>query len=418
MISRRKFMTATSVGLVGASRAFIAAGDESPAAAGTRGAAKSVAAVVTVYRPGSHAEAILGKILTGWEHDGGPGPALTLASMYVDQFPRNDLARGISNQYKIPIFDTIAGALTLERNAIAVDGVLIIGEHGDYPMNDLGQRLYPRRRFFEEVSNSFAAHKRVVPVFNDKHLGPVWDDAKWMYDRAGEMKIPLMAGSSLPVSYRSPLVEVPLGSPVESAVGVGYGELDKYGIHALECYQALVERRAGAETGVKWVQCLQGPEAWTAVHERMVNKDVLDAALAIVPKTAHADVYRDDGATLFLFEYCDGLQGAVLMLPSISRSAVGLRIRGKETVLATSFEERSDPHYPHFAYLLKAIETMVHTGRPTYPVERTLLSGGILDRVLRSRARGGPQIWTPELAIAYQPVAYPHAPNPDLNSRE
>ncbi|MCH2115988.1 MAG: hypothetical protein MK171_13905, partial [Pirellulales bacterium] len=52
---------------------------------------KSVAAVLTVYAKGLHADVMIGKILEGWEQNGGPGPALKLASMYVDQFPAHDL---------------------------------------------------------------------------------------------------------------------------------------------------------------------------------------------------------------------------------------------------------------------------------------------------------------------------------------
>jgi hypothetical protein len=376
--------------------------------------AKPVAAVITVYRPGSHADVLIGKILEGWKQDGGAGPALKLASMYVDQFPEEDLARRMSRKHGVPLFDSIEKALTAGTDRIAVEGVISIGEHGDYPWNDKEQHLYPRRRFFEEITAAFEKYGKVVPVFSDKHLGPAWSDAQWMYDRARKLKVPFMAGSSLPVSFRSPAIDVPMNCELEAAVGIGYDGLDIYGSHALDCYQCLVEHRRGAEKGVKWVQFLQGEAVWKAVADGLVPESLLDAALAIIPKVDGADPRKDEQATLFLFEHTDGFRGAQFMLQSVSRTAAAVQIKGQPKPLATSFEERPEPHYPHFAYLLKAIETMIHTGRPAYPVERVLLTSGILDRVLTSRAEGGKRLETPELAISYRPVDYPHAPDPDL----
>src|SRR5437899_2870242 len=133
-------------------------------------AKKKVAAIVTEYRRHSHADVIVGKILEGFNYDRGAGPELEVLSMYVDQFPERDMSRALAVKYGFTIYDSIAAALTRGGAELAVDGVLCIGEHGKYPENARGQILHPRRRFFEEVTATFARGQRAVPVFNDKHL--------------------------------------------------------------------------------------------------------------------------------------------------------------------------------------------------------------------------------------------------------
>ena len=379
---------------------------------------RKVAVAASVYHAGSHADVIVGKILEGWRQDGGAGPALQLASLYVEQFPEGDIGRAMARKHGVPLFDTIEQAVTVGGKGIPVDGVISIAEHGDYPYNERGQHLYPRRRFFKEITDTFRKYDTVVPVFSDKHLGPTWEDASWMYQRAREMKIPFMAGSSLPVSYRKPDIPVPMGSSLEAAVGIGYDGLDIYGAHALDSYQCIVERRRSAEVGVEWVQYFEGPAVRKAVTEGLVPRDVFEAALAVLPRVKGNVPYRlAPREALFLFRYRDGFQGIQFMLQSVNRTAVAVKFRGAQKAAAMQFEEREEPAHPHFAYLLKGIEQMIHTGQPGYPVERTLLSSGILDRAILSRAKGGKRLMTPELAISYQPVDYPYAPDPALNAR-
>ncbi len=380
---------------------------------------KRVAGILTWYIEGSHADVLIGKVLEGWAYDGGPGPNLELASLYVDQFPDRDMAREMARRHGFPIYDRIEDALTLGTQSIAVDGVLSVGEHGDYPWNEKEQHLYPRRRFFSEIADTLERHKQVVPVFNDKHLGPVWEDARWMYQRAQSLGIPFMAGSSLPVSFRDPDLSIPLETPLQAAVGVGYSGLDIYGIHTLEVYQSLVERRRGSESGVKTVQWLDAKTMWNRVEDGTVSEALLQAAIQATPNAGPAVNLREldgPGVGLFLFEYVDGFQGAVFMLPGyLSGCGIALQLADQAQLLATRIEERRTPHYPHFAYLLKAIESFIEEGSPPYPVERTLLTSGILDRVLTSRFQGGAPLETPELHIAYQATDYPHAPHPPLS---
>src|SRR5262245_30856618 len=183
----------------------------------------SVAAVVTEYRPWSHADVICGRFIQGHKLDISPHwTRVPIRTMYVDQFPPTDLSRALAKQYGFQIVPSIREAILNDKGKLAVDGVLLIGEHGQYPANDRGQRLYPRRRFFEETVAAFEAAGEVAPVFNDKHLAARWEDGKWMYEKAKAMGIPFMAGSSLPLTWRRPQLEIALGTPMTEGLSVGY----------------------------------------------------------------------------------------------------------------------------------------------------------------------------------------------------
>lgn len=378
---------------------------------------KRVAAIASIYFKGSHADVILGKIMDGWRQDGGPGPALELASVYVEQIGKDDRSIEICDRHNVPMYDNIYDTVTCGTDGVPVDGIISIGEHGDYPWNDRGQHLYPRRRFFEELTDALEHHNIRIPVFSDKHLGPVWEDARWMYERAVQLRLPFMAGSSLPVSFRKPNIAIPMDSQIESAVGIGYDGLDIYASHALDSLQSIIERRKGARTGVKWVQFYEGDDVERVLQSGIVDQDLYAAALAAVPRVSrNLDPRLAPPKSLILFKCEDGFIGAQFMLQSVIRTSVAVRLKGNPKPLAMQFEERPEPRHPHFAYLTKAIERMIHTGRPSYPVERTYLTSGILDRAISSWKSNGKRLYTPELAIQYKPVDYPHAPFPDLNS--
>ena len=76
--------------------------------------------------------------------------------MFIDQPGTSQFGRELCARHGVPVVDTIEEALTLGGRSIAVDGVLSLGEHGDYPLNAIGQQLYPRRRFLEEITAAFA----------------------------------------------------------------------------------------------------------------------------------------------------------------------------------------------------------------------------------------------------------------------
>lgn len=371
-----------------------------------------VAAVVTEYRETSHADVIVGKILNGYDQQGGFGPALKLVSLYTDQVPDADLSRDLAKKHGFRIASSIDDALTLGTDQLQVAGVLSIGEHGNYPSTpDTAQVMYPRRRFFEGIAECFQRVKKVVPVFNDKHLAYRWSDAKFMYDTAREMKIPFMAGSSLPVAWRRPGLALPMGCEIEQVLVIGYGGLESYGFHALETLQCMVERRRGGETGVRAVSVLQGEAIERARQEATWSESLFAAALKTMPGSPAPDLKRlDKSAAFFQLEYRDGLRATVAMANGLSSQfGFAAKLKGRVEPVATWFELEEGKPYGHFAHLTRAIETMIHSGKPAYPVERTLLTTGVLDALMHSVIEQGRSRDTPELAIDYQAVEWPFA---------
>jgi hypothetical protein len=368
---------------------------------------KKVAAIVTTYHRYSHADNIVTRFMEGYSIVGESyPPPCRVASLYIEQTPDTDIGRPLAKQWHIPLVKTIAEALTLGGNELAVDGVLLIAEHGNYPLTPKGQKLYPRRRFFEEVLKVFRASKRSVPVFNDKHLAYNWADAKWMYDKSKELGFPMMAGSSVPVTRRRPALAPEIGIEWERALSLGYGGTsyaEAFGYHPLEGLQVMTERRKGGETGVKAVQYLEGEEAWAAARSGKWDRALLDAALVKVPVRGAGKVEDEDPSPIvYLIEYRDGPQSAVYLSPRHCQEfAFAGRAKGRAEPLACWYE-MPKPQRDHFSFQARAVAQMMVTGKPSYPVERTLLTTGLVDALWESRLNGHRPIETPQLAVKYQ----------------
>jgi hypothetical protein len=381
-----------------------------------------VAGITTEYRHNSHADLLLSRMLETDTLDGrGERPVMSLASLVTDQVPPADTSRALAKRHGFPIFDAIGPALTLgKEKQLAVDGVLLIAEHGKYPVSDTGQVVYPKRRMFEQIAATFRACGTSVPVFIDKHLADNWTDAKWIYDTAKALHAPLMAGSSLPVLWRYPPADVRRGAKLQEIVAVSYHTLDAYGFHALEIVQALAERRAGGETGVASVQCFSGKAVWEAEKSDLYDRRLLDEALSrLKVRPLPPDKKIEElvpNPILFAINYHDGLRANVFTLnPAVGEWAAAWRYadeeKGREKIDAQSNDGQSSSAlfwtqearpFMHFAHQLTGIEKMMQTGKPTWPVERTLLTSGLLDALLTSKRNGGKPLATPWLNVQYE----------------
>ncbi len=384
---------------------------------------KRVAIVTTIYRYLSHAQHMGDRFLTGYPHQGRWHKAdVQVASLYVDQTPEGDQSAERAREFGFKVYPTIAEALRLGGDKLAVDAVLLIVEHGDYPRNELGQVLYPRHEFFRQCVEVFDKDGRAVPVYNDKHLSYSWEKAKWMVDQSKRLGFPMLAGSSLPVTWRLPDLELPLGCEIEEALMVGVGGSDPMDYHALEAMQCMVERRKGGETGIRSVQLIDGDAVWKAGDEGRWSKQLLISALSRSDTPKGRTV--EDGRTqdlvgsgeirrlvkepaAYLIERNDGLRTTLLMLNgAVGDYTFAARLRGKG-VASTQFFLSPTPNVTYSACLVSKIEEMFVTGKAPYPVERTLIVSGALESCLQSRKQGGRRLETPHLAVRYQGTRTP-----------
>jgi hypothetical protein len=382
---------------------------------------KQIAVITTVYRYLSHAQHMADRFLVGYPHNGEwHRPDMKVVSLYVDQKPPDDLSAQRGQEFGFRVYPTIAEALRCGGDRLAVDAVLIIGEHGDYPRNEKGQILYPRYEFFQQCVEVFEKDGRAVPVYNDKHLSYSFEKAKWMVEASKRLKFPMLAGSSLPVTWRLPDLELPLDGEIESALMVGEGGSDAMDFHALEAMQCMVERRKGGETGVKAVQMIEGEAVWKAGEEGRWSTEMLSSALSrsdtplgltlvdgrtqdLVGSGELPHLVKNPAA--YFIDYNDGLHTTLLRLDGALRDFnFAARRRGTKDIVSTQFFLSPVPNVTYSACLVNKIEEMFETGQAPYPVERTLLVSGVLEACLTSRLQDHRRLETPQLAVRY------HAP--------
>jgi len=380
---------------------------------------KRIAIITTIFRLQSHGQHIGDRFMVGYPFEGEwHKPNTQVVALYVDQKPEGDLSAARAKEFGFEVYPTIAETVRCGGSKLAVDAVVIIGEHGEYPKNEKGQTLYPRYEFFEQVAKVFEAEGRSVPVYNDKHLSYSFEKARAMRDTARRLKFPMLAGSSLPVTWRLPELELPLGCEIGDALMVGSGGSDAMDFHGLEALQCMVERRKGGETGVRSVQLVEGAAVWEAGEQGRWSKEMLRSALSrsdnlkgfsvtdgrpqdMVGTGVLPGLVKDPWA--YFVEYRDGLKATLLMLSdAVGDFTFAARVKGKTGIQSTQFLLTPDPNVTYSACLARKIEEMVETGVAPYPVDRTLLVSGVLEKCLDSRVKGHVRVETPELGVEYR----------------
>jgi hypothetical protein len=413
MLTRRSFLGTVGAGIL-----------SGPLAAGALAETtnrKKMAILTTEWRFGSHAWHMGERFLVGYPLNGlWHRPPIDVVAAYVDQQPENDLSQQRSKEFGFPIYPTIAETLRCGGDKLAVDAVLIIGEHGDYPNNEYGQKKYPRYEFFKQATDVFRKDGRSVPVFNDKHLSWKWDWAKEMVDLSRELKFAFTAGSSLPVTWRMPSIDLPYDSEVAEMMCVAIGAMDSYDFHALEVIQCMAERRRGGETGVAAVHGLRGETVWKAMAAGNWEKGGWDPALfeaclcrtqtLVQPKTYSHRFPTDEqihewvkDPIAYRVEYIDGTRATMLLLNGlVGDFTFAAKLKGRSEPLSTLFYLPPNPNVVYSAPLMSKAEETFLTGKSPYPIERTLLTTGLVEAGVRSVGTGQKRVETPHLKIQYR----------------
>ena len=415
-LDRRHFLAATAA-------AGTAAVGFKPLQAATTwcGSAKPrVAFLGTVVKKHSHAQHFLDRHTLGYTWNGGwQEPRIEVASVFVDQFPEEDLAKSRIARHKLKQFPTIAEALTLGGEKLAVDGVVLIGEHGEYPTNDKGQKRYPRYDWFKQMVKVFEDSGRSVPVFNDKHLSTDWKECVEMVDDSRRLEFAFLAGSSLPVTRRLPAIDIPYDSALKESVCVAYGGIDSYDVHALETAQCMSERRRGGETGIKQVHAVRDEKLWTRLSESdcETTRKLIVSALTRSHNLPVKTGYPTNRVTFewarkvfpeavgYMIEHLDGFRTTMLLLDGLRDfNYAGMLDSGKivSCQMYLPMPEHGSTTADFFNPLAHHVETTVIEKKTPYPIERTLLTSGMVIAGVESLHAGQIPFATPKMNVRYK----------------
>lgn len=375
-----------------------------------------LAVIATGYDLQSDPQQLCDRFLMGYAWEGEwHQPATKVVSLYMDQKGEGDLSGDRARQFGFKVYPTIAEALSAGGAALGCDAVLLIPAGGKYARNE-----YPARKFFDECAKVFEKSGKAVPVFNAYNLAETFEQAKSMVATAGKMKFPLLAGSWMPLTWRLPDFDLPTDAEPEEVLIAGGGVSDQMPYHSLDALQSIVERRKGGERGIASVQLIEGDAVWEAQKAGVWSKELLSAALSRSDTPLGLTV--EDGRTqdlvgsgvlpglaanpsAYVIKYRDGLRGTVLLLNGAVRDYnFAARIRGKG-LLSWQFLITPEPEATYSTGLAAHIEQMFLTGKPPYPVERSLLTAGVLEAGAASQSRGHKAVETPQLAIAYKAPA-------------
>jgi hypothetical protein len=225
-----------------------------------------------------------------------------------------------------------------------------------------------------------------------------------MFDWSRELKFPLIAGKSLTLTWRRPALELDLETPVKRAVGYFYGGKEPYGYHGVEVFQSMVEPRKGGETGIQWVQCVEGADVWKWSEANPWARNLLEEAMRYDDTLKRGRLEENvKEPIMFLLGYRSGLQGVVYLLTGQTEQAgFAAEIEGRTEPAVCCFLMQWGRPWSHGNGLSYWVEQTIVQGKEFYPPERTLLATGAIEALMDSSFNAGRKEETPHLDVRYR----------------
>src|SRR5690606_4454574 len=128
-------------------------------------------------------------------------------------------------------------------------------------------------------------------------------------------------------------------------------------------------------------------DVWAAIDAGKISLQLVNAACDKIKNKATGSMRElVKMPYAVIVNYKGGTKGAILMLNEYVNSgwAYAAKVGGK--VEATEFVLDNSMSYSHFSYLTLNIQKFIVSGKPPVPIERNLLTSGIIDQGIRSLA--------------------------------
>ncbi len=373
-----------------------------------------IAVLATEFSPRSHVDVIASRWVKPPPSDakyGWASPQTQIASLHVAQSPENDMSDKFCQENGIPKYPSIAEALTLGGTDLAVDAIILIAEHGRYPLNEFQQKLYPRKEMFDQIVDVFQRSGRVVPVFLDKHLSwnPAW--AHEMYWQIKDLGIPFLGGSSLthcPLLPAMPPTAGPGG--YKEIVAMYSNEVESYLFHGLEVIEAVIERAPRGHIGIESITAWPNDEAWDALERGEFSATLFEQSARAVSEEALASLRQlreERGQPVYAFQllYADGLKVTQFMTHNVVRKwSFACEYAGSDPSIASACVDpgtRAEFH-PSFARLNGQIQNLFLTEKPPISLNRLYLTTMATAACMNALAQPGIPFHAPWLSLPVQ----------------